>query len=38
MIFSLFRMRFTRINASKKSDKAEAMENEEFTPRNIKVA
>ncbi|XP_053904378.1 ATPase family AAA domain-containing protein 5 [Malaclemys terrapin pileata] len=35
---SPIRMRFTRINASKKSDKAEAMENEEFTPRNIKMS
>ncbi|XP_075759969.1 ATPase family AAA domain-containing protein 5 isoform X2 [Pelodiscus sinensis] len=33
---SPIRMRFTRINASKKSEKAETMENEEFTPRNIK--
>ncbi|XP_027673294.2 ATPase family AAA domain-containing protein 5 isoform X2 [Chelonia mydas] len=35
---SPIRMRFTRINASKKSDKAEATENEEFTPRNIKIS
>ncbi|XP_067403489.1 ATPase family AAA domain-containing protein 5 isoform X2 [Emydura macquarii macquarii] len=35
---SPIRMRFTRISASKKSDKAEAMENEEFTPRNIKMS
>ncbi|KAM9118988.1 ATPase family AAA domain-containing protein 5 [Pangshura tecta] len=35
---SPIRMRFTRINASKKSNKAGAMENEEFTPRNIKMS
>ncbi|XP_030389758.1 ATPase family AAA domain-containing protein 5 isoform X1 [Gopherus evgoodei] len=35
---SPIRMRFTRINASKKSDKAGAVENEEFTPRNKKMS
>ncbi|KAG6936958.1 ATPase family, AAA domain containing 5 [Chelydra serpentina] len=34
---SPIRMRFTRINSSKKSDKDEAVENAEFTPRNIKM-
>lgn len=30
-------MRFTRINATAKSNKAEAMKNEEFNSKNIKV-
>ncbi|XP_010079987.1 PREDICTED: ATPase family AAA domain-containing protein 5, partial [Pterocles gutturalis] len=33
---SPIRMRFTRINATKKSNKAEAMKNEEFNSKNIK--
>ncbi|NXT25302.1 ATAD5 protein, partial [Syrrhaptes paradoxus] len=33
---SPIRMRFTRINATKKSNKAEAMKNEEFHSKNIK--
>ncbi|XP_025923241.1 ATPase family AAA domain-containing protein 5 isoform X3 [Apteryx rowi] len=35
---SPIRMRFTRINATKKSNKAEAMKNEEFTSKNIKMS
>ncbi|XP_074870910.1 ATPase family AAA domain-containing protein 5 [Carettochelys insculpta] len=35
---SPIRMRFTRINASKRPDKAEGTENEEFTPRNKKMS
>lgn len=37
MLFSLIRMRFTRINATTKSNKAEAMKNEEFNSKNTKV-
>ncbi|NXD63801.1 ATAD5 protein, partial [Eolophus roseicapillus] len=35
---SPIRMRFTRINATTKSNKAEAMKNEEFNSRNIKMS
>ncbi|XP_062447586.1 ATPase family AAA domain-containing protein 5 [Rhea pennata] len=34
---SPIRMRFTRISATKKSNKAEAMKNEEFSAKNIKM-
>ncbi|KFP48509.1 ATPase family AAA domain-containing protein 5, partial [Cathartes aura] len=35
---SPIRMRFTRINATTKSNKAEAMKNEEFNSKNIKIS
>ncbi|XP_075575970.1 ATPase family AAA domain-containing protein 5 [Pelecanus crispus] len=35
---SPIRMRFTRINATAKSNKAEAMKNEEFSSKNIKIS
>ncbi|NXE48775.1 ATAD5 protein, partial [Casuarius casuarius] len=35
---SPIRMRFTRISGTKKSNKAEAMKNEEFTSKNIKMS
>ncbi|NXW01056.1 ATAD5 protein, partial [Fregetta grallaria] len=35
---SPIRMRFTRINATTKSSKAEAMKNEEFSSKNIKIS